>query len=607
MAEVLDLENKIKAVSDTTTETELSILKTELSIHCMAPEKLESLRAIVEAKNTLKEDTKVKLRDLLKDCTLPESKETKESKKAPFEQVFEGTKSEMFSADNIQLLKKYIISRFEKFPNLTLLQRENLATATLAKLVSGDILNTFLKGATGKLTNIVDILATLTGDSAPKEPTSAEKEDKKTKSETGMNDMLAKLKEMLDTAIQPLISLLEKTPAPVGLVGFLDNPKEMAKYDGSGNIRPDIIAMTNDDRAEFTKQLHEKVLNIDGQIISLQALKEKGMDFIAIAPSWVQSILTWLLKSVFGDFLASFLGYANGKEALTGMGEELKQRKSIVDLRQFGDITSADEQGKEQKKPGKRSKEIKMLEGKDLSKIDRKKLNPFFEFTQVEKVDINAKDFWTDIFNNKKIIGKDTDGKETSYVVAEIKEDDLKDDFKGFYEKLNGLKKATKDTKAQADAASEAQKAATEKAQQEQTRMAKTEAARLAQTEVQPYKDLDDGMIINSAVVQSLKSLTIQDFRDGNYANKAKKILEKNPNRDTIMSVLALYASILTDEKVNTYIQTLGNPVNFETLSFQRHKLLAQTGRTSEWFQQRETKVTDGKKAEDEAKTVKSE
>jgi hypothetical protein len=201
------------------------------------------------------------------------------------------------------------------------------------------------------------------------------------------------------------------------------------------------------------------------------------------------------------------------------------------------------------------------------------------------------------VFNDGKIAGKkDSEGKDTPpYDVPKIEAGDFEKNFKGLYEKLNSLQKTTTDAKTQATAVADAQKVATEQAQQEQARVVKVEAAKKAQTEVRPYKDLDDGIIINATVVKSLKSLAVQDFRDGNYANKAKKILEKNPNKEKILTVLALYANVLANDKANTYIQALGNPVSFETLSFQRHKILAQIGRTFEWFQQQGTIVTAGK------------
>lgn len=53
------------------------------------------------------------------------------------------------------------------------------------------------------------------------------------------------------------------------------------------------------------------------------------------------------------------------------------------------------------------------------------------------------------VFNEEKIIGKDTEGKRVSYTIAEIKGGDLDDNFKGLYEKLNKLKEQNDAKKAQ--------------------------------------------------------------------------------------------------------------------------------------------------------------
>jgi len=327
------------------TAQELSELRTELG--CLSPDDINALRKLfAQELSAVKTDTRDRLDSLLSECTPPHSEKAPESTKSSFDQVFEGTKSEMLSSANVQLLKDYILKRFEKFSNLSTSERDNLVTATLNKLLVGDALSILLTEMTKDLTDVTSILSRLTSDSAPEKTTPTEKNapEIEKKANDTMSGIVKKLQGMVDTATTPLVTLLEKTPAPVGLAGFLDNPKEMSKYDGSGNIRHDIIAMTAEDKAEFMKQLHEKVLNIDGQIISLQTLKEKGMNFLSVAPNWVQGVLKWLLESVFGNFLALFLGYSSKKEALAGMGEELRQRKSLMVLRQFGEIVSTDDQ-----------------------------------------------------------------------------------------------------------------------------------------------------------------------------------------------------------------------------------------------------------------------
>ncbi len=146
-----NIEDKIKSVSDTTTEADIATLKTELSANCLAPDKIQSLRAIVEAKENVKEETKVKLRDLLSVCQAsPEKHESNDT----FTQIFEGTKSEMLSKEHIQFLKSYILGKFEKF-NLSVAQKDNLATATVDRLISDKVFSGLVGDISGGITTAV--------------------------------------------------------------------------------------------------------------------------------------------------------------------------------------------------------------------------------------------------------------------------------------------------------------------------------------------------------------------------------------------------------------------------------------------------------------------
>jgi len=125
------IETRIQAVTDNTTPDQLNTLKAELTASCLAPEKLQSLRAIIEAKNTLKEETKTKLRDLLTDCK--PSVETAEVKSS-LTQVFEGTKSPAFAPENIQKIS-LLIDEIFKDVKLDPKQRENIRLAMTERLL----------------------------------------------------------------------------------------------------------------------------------------------------------------------------------------------------------------------------------------------------------------------------------------------------------------------------------------------------------------------------------------------------------------------------------------------------------------------------------------
>ncbi len=121
---------------------------------------------------------------------------------------------------------------------------------------------------------------------------------------------------IIDRATQPLVDLLSKTPKPTGLDEFLSNPEKIARYDGTGNISPDIQEMSNAEKADYIKNLNNRILEVDGKIVPLETIREKGMDFVATAPDWLQEIFKWLLSlPLIGNLLASFLGYKDGVEA----------------------------------------------------------------------------------------------------------------------------------------------------------------------------------------------------------------------------------------------------------------------------------------------------
>jgi len=183
----------------------------------------------------------------------------------------------------------------------------------------------------------------------------------------------------------------------------------------------------------------------------MEQIKEQGMNFLANAPSFLVDFFKWLLSF---DFIAKFLGY-NGtqEEREWQLDNELKQRRSLGILQEFGQVSDVREGKIENtKKSGKYSGDIKTLEGKDLSGISRKKLTPFFQFTKEEGVDIETKEFWMGVFNEGKIVGKNSKWEIEEYRLKKIiNSKDLDKNYEGLYEKLNDLldEKKKKDYKKQ--------------------------------------------------------------------------------------------------------------------------------------------------------------
>ena len=163
------------------------------------------------------------------------------------------------------------------------------------------------------------------------------------------------------------------------------------------------------------------------------------MNFLANAPSFLRDFFKALFElPFFGKLLAQFLGFDDEKDATAKLDEELRQRKSLGALREFGQVKNLEGQVRD----GKNKGEIKMLEGKDLSGIDRKSLERFFQFTKEAKAKDATKEFWSEIFNDGKVTikGAGAEGKDEIYELKEkITEKDLDDNYKSLYKKLNKL------------------------------------------------------------------------------------------------------------------------------------------------------------------------
>lgn len=395
-AEKMDIERKLQSVTDHTTETELTRLRDEIG--CLSPEKIVKLRAIVEAKKGVQKETKEKLHSLLVECEantkVPREAREKQESKESFVQVFEGAKSDILSGEHVRALKGYILSKFREVPDLSVSQRDNLAIATIDRLLSDAEFAPIVEALGGNFTSALNVLEKKSIGSVMDAFSGDRDENAETKDEvkTSMTGMMKRITDLIDRSTLPLVELLKKKPA--GLSAFLSNPRAIAEY-RSGNIPADIAAMSNEEKSRYVSDLNNRVLEVDGKVVSLEAFREKGMDMVATAPEWMQNIFKWLLKlPIIGNLLAGFLGYKDGSDALGLMDEELRQRRSIVTLREFGKKPGAD--GKET--DGKYAGKISALKGMDLSGLSHKKMKDFFAFTASVGMAAVTPDQWISIF-----------------------------------------------------------------------------------------------------------------------------------------------------------------------------------------------------------------
>lgn len=420
------LEARMEAVTDASTDADLAALKNE--INCLGAEKIVSLRAIVEAKKTISAQTKQKLNVLLEECA-PVIEKAPESRTS-FERVFDGARSEIFSSDGVKLMRDTIDASFDQkiYKNLQTIQQDNIRLAMTDRLLNDPEIQKLFDMKIG----VVDILGNLAKEGGPKDVVAAEGA-KASPSVTASISQAASIektiKDRLAVATKPLADLLLTNHNPAVL---LSNPDAISKYNG-GEISQDIKEMSDTDLKEYIKGLKGNVSKIDAKVFPMEMIKEKGMDFLANAPSFLVDFFKWLLSF---DFIAKLLGYSGTKEEKESQfEEERRQRKSLGLLREFGKVTSVEGKTRD----GENSGKIKMLEGHDLSKISRKRLSDFFTFTKEEKIDMGAH-FWVELFNTGKITVKQ-EGKEDMVheLKSAIKPEDLEKDFEGLYAKLNSF------------------------------------------------------------------------------------------------------------------------------------------------------------------------
>ena len=226
--------------------------------------------------------------------------------------------------------------------------------------------------------------------------------------------------------------------------------------------------------------------------------------------------------------------------------------------------------------------------------MSRKKLSDFFAFTKEKGIDSTTPDFWITVFEKGEVT-TNKEGKTVSYKLEKgIETGDLEKDFEGFYGKLNTLQKIAKEVETKEKImADEKVKSDTETKQKAELAAKNTEADKISR-EILPYKNLADGLIIDAKTTETLKTLSLNDFRDGTYKMRAETILKDHPKKEQIIGVLTTYSNLLSmnSEKVRACIEglkskTTGN-IDFQTLSFQRKVILSSVGYTGEFLKQQE-------------------
>lgn len=121
---------------------------------------------------------------------------------------------------------------------------------------------------------------------------------------------------------------------------ILDNPKALAAYTG-GDIDAQMVPMDQSSLRQYVLSLNTEVLTIDRRILPLETIKEQGMEFLANGPGFLVDFLRWIFESLpfLGNIIAKMMGYRDIDDANKGLDDELRQRKSLGVLREFGRVT----------------------------------------------------------------------------------------------------------------------------------------------------------------------------------------------------------------------------------------------------------------------------
>lgn len=523
----------------------------------------------------------------------PESNESK----SPFDRVFDGTRSEVFSRENRETLGKIIDGAFDAqtLGKLTPEQRENIRLAMTDRLLK----DPKIQGLFDMKIGLVDIL----GHMAKGEVREAMDTDKAKESAGQLDRIMQVFYDQVKVAAKPLAELLKSNKSTTSIL--LSNPRAIAEYNG-GEIISDVTQMNQSDLNQYITGLNGDVRKIDNKIFPMEEIKEKGMNFVANGPDILVRFFKWLLSF---DIIANLLGYKGTQAEREAMfDDERRERRSLNVLREFGRVT--DMEGKE--KDGEYTGKIDILKGKDLSGIKRKKLKDFFTFTREEGINDATPDFWIGIFNDGKIVKKSSKGKneagqevetkDQEYAVDKIEEKDFEKNFEGLYGKLNKLK-VTRDVMN----AKEEQKQTGEKEEQvkqEQEAKEKQEKADMdtkktkeeaEKNRLKPFADLYHGSI-DKELMQKISNINIESLSNGGYKTIVENTLQGEKNtqkKEVVLAELTMLISVINGLRNGNKMEAFQNKwlkkwekldMSLQNIYFHRQYLLAELGYTKEYL-----------------------
>ncbi|MFA5916830.1 MAG: hypothetical protein WC850_01185 [Candidatus Gracilibacteria bacterium] len=270
----------------------------------------------------------------------------------------------------------------------------------------------------------------------------------------GMQNIETTFNTIIDTEMKGILSLLDKAKGDESqkkLIkeGLLSNPQAIQDYKEKGNI-DGIPELKSDELVTYLSGMNNQVINLEKKGGNI---KENLMATLNKMPSWLSETILGFIQKIVGFFL----GEAGAEKLIGGFKKEIQNRKSVDNLLQYGNTINE----KGETIAGAKNSKIVLLNDKNLTGLESKKLAKFFDNCREKGIDITEDNFWENVLNKdgKVIIEKeevkkddagkevkDKDGKEIkekvpyTYTFANIDDNKVTPpDFTKFYEALNEI------------------------------------------------------------------------------------------------------------------------------------------------------------------------
>ncbi|EKE29625.1 MAG: hypothetical protein ACD_2C00133G0001 [uncultured bacterium (gcode 4)] len=321
--------------------------------------------------------------------------------------------------------------------NLSKDELHNISIWIIQKMLDKGVFNDLTWGLNGKLTAFKD---------KAEKWNWMELLDEWKKSQEWATDLLKSLDKILDLNLSPIKTKLDEKPSDPLLSKLLSNPKAIGEYKQWSMIAAG--ELSQDELSAYLSDVNSKIIWLDSRLLRAEKTKDNIFDAISQAP--------WFMK----DGLMKFLGFLldlpiiwtlikwflwktwTKEEVLNWINEELSMRKSVRTLLGFWMKFDKDWVWTHSEK----DPWIDILKNKDLRNVNISKMEWFFKMCKSKNIDVNWKDFWTEVFSDKPVFkAKDAEWKEKSLEFTKLymKDDDFSNDNQpkdSFFNALNNMK-----------------------------------------------------------------------------------------------------------------------------------------------------------------------